>query len=112
MADLQARLGERPKVGVVAAGTATSVRPDTLANRTTVHVNLPADVVAQLGKGYLVLLTNRFPQFGYPYLAPYWTPGTNGFDIALVETSLANGSTVEYARANRNYLVDWIVVKR
>jgi hypothetical protein len=58
------------------------------------------------------MLTNRFPQNGYPYLAPYWSPGTGGFDITLVETTLANGSTMEYARAIRSYLVDWIVVKR
>jgi hypothetical protein len=75
-------------------------------------VTLPAEVAAQIGKDSVVMLTNRFPQYGYPFLAPYWMPGTGGFDIALVETSLANGSIVQYAHANRNYQVDWVVVRR
>jgi hypothetical protein len=110
--DLQGRLDDLQKVRIIAAGTATWIRPDSLANRTSVHVKLPPAVTAQLGKDYVVMLTNRFPQTGHPYLAPYWSPGVGGFDISLVETTLANGSTVEYARATRNYLVDWIVVKR
>jgi hypothetical protein len=111
VADLQARLGEIQKARLVAAGTATWVRPGVLANRTSVHVTLSADVTAQLGKDYVVMLTNRFPQGGYPYLAPYWTPGSGGFDITLVDTALGNGGSAEYAGANKNYLVDWIVVK-
>jgi hypothetical protein len=112
VAKLRGRLSELQTVRIVAAGTATWTRPDVLANRTSVHVKLPAEVTAQLGKDYVVMLTNRFPQTGYPYLAPFWSPGAGGFDITLVETTLANGSAVEYAQATRNYLVDWIVVKR
>jgi hypothetical protein len=112
VAELQDRIGQLQKVRVVAAGTATWIRPGVLANRTSVHVTLAADVTAQLGKDYVVILTSRFPQGGYPYLAPYWTPGSGGFDITLVDTALGNGESAEYAGANKNYLVDWIVVKK
>ena len=110
--DLQARLGELQKIRIVAAGTATWVRPGVLANRTSVHVTLPAEVTAQLGKDYVVMLTDRFAQNGYPYLTPYWTSGTGGFDITLVDTTLGNGGSAEYTGGTKNYLVDWIVVTK
>jgi hypothetical protein len=102
--------GQSPRI--VAAGTATWTRPEALSNRTSVRVQLPADVAAQLGKDFIVLLTNRFPQAGYPYFAAYWTPATGGFDVTLVEPTLPNGGVVSYANGNRTYLVDWIVVKK
>lgn len=97
---------------IVASGTATWTRPDVLTNGTSVHVALPAEIAARLGKDDVVLLTNRLPQSGYPYFAPSWSPSQGGFEITLVETTLANGGAMEYARAGRTYLVDWVVVRR
>jgi hypothetical protein len=72
----------------------------------------PADASAKLGTEHVVLLTNRFPQNGYAYLAPHWSPEAGGFAVTLVETTLANGSVVEYAGASRTDLVDWVLVTR
>lgn len=99
-----------PQIAMV--GTATWTRPDILENRTGVRVALPPDIARQLGEDYVVILTNRFPKDGYPYLATYWTPADNGFEIRLVEPTLPQGGKISYASANRNYLVDWIVVKK
>jgi hypothetical protein len=112
VAELQAKLGDRPNPRIVAAGTATWTRPEVLANRTSVRVELPADMAAHIGKDYIVILTNRFPQAGYPYLATYWAPAQNGFDVSLVEPTIPTGGNVSYASANKTYLVDWIVVTK
>jgi hypothetical protein len=112
IAELQARLNEMQKVRILAAGTATWTRPQSLENKTSVRVKLPADVTAQLGKDYIVLLTNRFPTGGYPYFAPFWKAAPDGFDITLVDPSLGNGDAAGYDNPNKTYLIDWVVVKK
>jgi hypothetical protein len=112
VAELQARLNEMQKVRIVAAGTATWTRPQDQANKTTVRVKLPADVTAQLGKDYIVLLTNRFPTGGYPYFAPFWKTAPDGFDITLVDPALGNGESASYDNPNKTYGIDWVVVKK
>ncbi len=108
VAELQARLGE-PRI--VAAGTATWTCPRILKNETSTRVKLPAEVVAGLGKNYIVLLTNRFPG-GYPYFDPVWQTAADGFDITLIDTTLSETMSASYGNRNRTYLVDWIVVKK
>src|SRR5690348_12715292 len=67
VADLRKEVaGLRAQPRVVAAGTATWTRPDVLANRTSVRVPLPAEIVAHLGTDYVVALGNRLPGDGYP----------------------------------------------
>ena len=82
-------------------------------NATNVRVQLKADVAARLGDDYIVLLTNRFPTGGYPFFAPYWKRAKDGFDITLVDVTLAPESVVSYAfNKNKTYLIDWIVVQK
>jgi len=83
-----------------------------LDNRATTRVKLGADVVAALGDNYIVLLTVRLNVGGYPYLVPYWRKAADGFDIFLVDTSLGNLETASYAGRDREYIVDWAVVKK
>ena len=112
VAELKTQVGEVPKQHIVAAGTATWTRPEHQANKTTTRVKLPAEVVAGLGKDYIVLLTNHFPKGGHPFFAAYWSPATDGFDIALADAELGDGTTAAYSNPNKTYLIDWIVVKK
>jgi cell division protein FtsB len=112
VAELKTQVGELQKQRIVAAGTATWTRPELQANTTTTRVKLPADIVAGLGKDYIVLLTNHFPKGGYPYLSAYWSATTDGFDITLADVEIADGTTATYSNKNRTYLIDWVVVKK
>ncbi len=104
---LQARL-DGPRV--VAAGTATWTRPASQKNDTSTRVKLPAEVVAALGKDYIVLLTSRLPS-GDPYFVPHWKAAPDGFDITPVDTAVTATTPASYA-VRRTYLIDWIVVKK
>jgi hypothetical protein len=97
---------------LVAAGTATYVRPANQDNKRAVRVKLPAEIAAHLADDYIVLLTNRFPTGGYPFLSAYWRPATDGFDILLVDVELGQDTTASYVNPNTKYLVDWLVVKK
>lgn len=110
--ELQARQNDMEKVRIAAAGTATWTRPQWQENKSAVRVKLPAEVTAQLGKDYIVLLTTRLPTGGYPYFAPFWKAAPDGFDIILVDPSLANGGSASYDNPNKTYLIDWVVVKK
>jgi hypothetical protein len=80
-------------------------------NATSVRVQLNRDIAARIGEEYIVLLTPRFT--GFPYYVPYWKKAKDGFDIMLVDTSLAQGGTVSYIfEVNREFPVDWIVVRK
>jgi len=109
MAELQKRVGE-PTPRIVAAGTVTWKCPDLVKNDSSTRVNLPRDVVAGLGKDYIVLLTPRLPG-GYPYFVPHWKVATDGFDIAPVDTTVSATTPAGYG-VNRTYLIDWAVVKK
>jgi hypothetical protein len=65
-----------------------------------------------LGDDYIVLITNRFPAGGFPFLDAYWKKAKDGFDILLVDASIADGTSASYANKNKNYLIDWIVDKK
>jgi hypothetical protein len=112
LAELTKQVSELQRPRIVAAGTATWVRPRMQANRTSTRVKLPAEIVAGLGTDYVVVLTSRFPTGGYPYFASYWKSASDGFDITLVDPSLGDGSSSMYVNPNTSYLVDWIVVKK
>jgi len=111
--DLQARMSQLEIPRIIAAGTATFHLGAVQDNSTNTRVKLAADVVAQLGKDYIVLLTNRYPTGGYPFFDPYWKLAKDGFDITLVDTTLGPNSTSSYEyNKNRTFLIDWIVVKK
>jgi hypothetical protein len=97
---------------IIAAGTATFVRPETQDNTAKTHVKLNAEIASKLGEDYLVLLTNRYPTGGYPYFSVYWKLAKDGFDIYLVDSTLNWGTTASYTNNNRTYLIDWVVVKK
>ena len=97
---------------LVAAGTATYVRPAIQDNKRAVRVKLPAEIAAHLGDDYIVLLTNRFPTGGYPFFSVYWRPAADGFDISLVDVEVGGGTTASYDNPNTKYLVDWLVIKK
>jgi hypothetical protein len=107
--ELQKQVGE-PKPRIVAAGTATWTCPDLVKNTKSTRVQLPRDVVAGLGKDYIVLLTNRLPS-GYPYFVPHWKLAPDGFDITPVDTTVSATTPAGYG-VNRTYLIDWVVVKK
>jgi hypothetical protein len=109
VAELHARARE-PRI--VAGGTATYTRPEYQDNRINVLVKLPAEVTEKLGEDYIVLLTSRFPVGGFPYFAAYWKKAALGFEITVVDTTISWGSKTAYANKNKDYLVDWIVVKK
>jgi hypothetical protein len=77
-----------------------------------VRVKLPAEIAAHLGNDYIVLLANRFPIGGYPFFSAYWRPAPDGFDIALVDVEIGDGTTASYGNPNSKYLVDWLVIKK
>lgn len=106
---LQKQVGE-PTPRIIAAGTATWRCPDLVKNDTSTRVNLPRDVVAGLGKDYIVLLTPRLPG-GYPYFVPHWKLATDGFDITPVDTTVSATTPAGYG-VNRTYIIDWAVVKK
>jgi hypothetical protein len=109
LAELQKQVGEQ-KPRIVAAGTATWRCPDLVRNDSSTRVKLPADVVAGLGKEYIVLLTNRLPG-GYPYFVPHWKVAPDGFDITPVDTTVSATTPAGYG-VNRTYVIDWAVVKK
>jgi hypothetical protein len=107
--DLQKKINESPRI--VAAGTATWKLGKAQNNSTAVRVQLKDEIAARLGEDFIVLLTNRYS--GYPYYSPYWKKTNDGFDITLVDPTLAPDGTVSYIiNVNRTFLVDWIVVKK
>ena len=97
---------------LVAAGTATYVRPEIQDNKRAVRVKLSAEIAAHLGDDYLVLLTNRLPTGGYPYFSAYWRPAADGFDISLIDVEVGGDTTASYENPNTKYLVDWLVIKK
>jgi hypothetical protein len=107
--ELQKQVGEQ-KPRIVAAGTASWKCPDLQKNSLSTRVKLPGDIVAGIGKDYIVLLTNRLPG-GFPYFVPHWKPAPDGFDITPVDTTVTETSPAGYG-VNRTYLVDWVVVKK
>jgi hypothetical protein len=109
LAELQKQVGEQ-KPHIVAAGTATWKCPDIQRNDSSTRVKLPNDVVAGLGKDYIVLLTNRLPG-GFPYFVPHWKLAPDGFDITPVDTTVTATTPAGYG-VNRTYLIDWVVVKK
>ncbi len=112
LADLK-KLAGAPNPRIVAAGTATWTRPREQANNTYTRVKLDPGVTAQLGKDYIVLLTNRSPVGGYPWFDCYWQIASDGFDITLVDPTITGGSqTASYENRNTSYLIDWVVVKK
>ena len=110
MADRNSSTAHAPQL--VAAGTATYVRPAIQDNKRTVRVKLPVEIAAHLGDDYIVLLTNRFPTGGYPFFSVYWRRATDGFDISLVDVEINEGTTASYGNPNTKYLVDWLVIKK
>jgi outer membrane murein-binding lipoprotein Lpp len=109
VAELRKQVGEQ-KPHIVAAGTASWRCPDLQRNVLSTRVKLPGDIVAGLGKDYIVLLTNRLPS-GYPYFVPHWKLAPDGFDITPVDTAVSETTPAGYG-VNRTYLIDWIVVKK
>lgn len=98
---------------IVAAGTATFRMRAEQDNATFTHVKLAADVAAKLGDDYIVLISSRFPNGGYPFFTPYWKPAQGGFDVTMVDPTLGPGGTASYTtNANRMFPIDWIVVKK
>jgi hypothetical protein len=99
---------------IVAAGTAVYTRPNVQDNTTVAHVKLPADIAKGIGEDYIVLLTMRAPVGGYPYFNCYWRKSDAGFDILLADTTVTGpgGRTASYTNRNKDYPVDWIVVKK
>lgn len=97
---------------IIAVGTASFDRPRTFDNQAAVHVKLAAEVASKLGEDYIVLLTPRLPEGGYPYLTPFWKKNSDSFDIIPVDTSLAPPNFVEYSGKNKTHLIDWLVIKK
>jgi hypothetical protein len=112
LADLKKQIGEARGPRIVAAGTAVWTRPQWQANSTNTRVKLNPEIAAQLGKDYIVLLTNRSPVGGYPWFSCYWKIARDGFDVTLVDPTIAGGSSSSYDNNNTSYLVDWAVVKK
>jgi len=112
LADLKKQIGEMGKSRIVAAGTATYTRPAFQDNKSFSRVKLSAETASKLGDDYIVLLTNRFPTGGYPYFEAYWKRSADGFDIYLVDISMADGTSASYDNPNSKYLIDWAVVKK
>jgi hypothetical protein len=102
------------KPRLVAAGTATFTRPKVMANTVRSRVKLSSDIVKGLGEEYVVLLTMRTPTGGYPYSNCYWKTAADGFDIAVIDSTVTGpgGETASYSNPNNTYLVDWAVVKK
>lgn len=97
--------------GVVAAGTAIWKLGKMQDNSTSVRVQLKEGIASKLGEDYVVLLTPRFT--GFPYYSAYWKKANDGFDILLVDASLGRTGSVSYIfNVNRDYPVDWVVVKK
>lgn len=112
LADLKQQVTGRQGPRIVAAGTATWTRPRWQANDTNTRVKLSPEIAAQLGTNYIVLLTNRSPVGGFPWFVCYWSIATDGFNITLVDPTLALGGSASYDNNNMKYLVDWAVVKK
>jgi len=112
VAELKTQMSELQKNRIVSAGTATWTRPELQANKTNTRVKLPADIAAGLGKDYVVLLTSHYPKGGFPYFGTYWKAASDGIDITLVDIQINDGTTASYDNPNREYLIDWVIVKR
>lgn len=113
LAELKKQVSDLQKPRIIAAGTATWERPRVQANNTSKRVKLAPEIAAQLGKEYIVLLTNRFPAGGYPWFDCYWKVADDGFDITLVDPTIVGGlQTASYTNGTTEYLIDWIVVKK
>jgi hypothetical protein len=98
---------------IVAAGTAKFLMGAQQDNATFTHVKLAADVAAKLGDDYIVMVSSRFPNGGYPFFTPLWKPAKEGFDVTMVDVTLGPNSTESLAfNPNKTFLVDWIVVKK
>jgi hypothetical protein len=112
LADLKSQLATLQKTRIVAAGTATFTRPDVMDNTTRSKVKLSGDIAKGLGEDYIVLLTLRTPKGGYPYFNCYWKNTDDGFEIAVIDTTIAGGNSASYDNRNKSYLIDWAVIKK
>jgi hypothetical protein len=108
--ELQKQIAEQsPRI--VAAGTATWKLGKAQNHTTSVRVQLKDEVASRLGDDYLVILTSRHT--GYPFYSAYWKKAKDGFDIILVDPTVAPGGSVSYIfNVNNDFPVDWIVVKK
>jgi hypothetical protein len=110
VADLQARVNQMQAIRIVAAGTATIKLPGIQDNKQKVRVKLPPDIVARLGTGCIVELTNRSPTGG-SFFVPYWKPAADGFDILVADPSMSGEYQIT-PRDKQPYYIDWIVVQK
>jgi hypothetical protein len=96
---------------IVAAGTAIWKLGNAQNNRTSVRVQLKHEFAAKIGTDYIVLLTPRYT--GFPYYSAYWKKAKDGFEIYLVDPEIGSTGSRSYLfEVNRDYPVDWIVVKK
>ena len=96
---------------IVAAGTAIWKLGKAQHNSTSVRVQVKDEIASKLGEDYIVLLTPRYT--GYPYYSAYWKKANDGFDVFLVDPEIGSTGSRSYLfEVNRNYPVDWIVVKK
>ncbi len=113
LTELKNQLAALQKPRIVAAGTATFTRPNEMDNTVRSRVKLSSDIVKGLGEDHVVLLTMRTPKGGYPYFNCYWQKADDGFDIAVIDTTVTGpgGTTASYSNRNNAYLIDWAVFK-
>lgn len=105
--------GQKPPAEprIVAAGTAIWKLGRAQNNSTSVRVQLRDEIAAKVGDDYIVLLTTRYT--GFPYYSAYWKKAKDGFDIFLVDPEIGSTGSRSYLfEVNRDYPVDWIVVKK
>jgi len=112
VSERQSQLSEIRQSRVVAAGTVGWTLPKLQDNKSNVRVKLATEIVAKLGDDYIVLLTRRIPVGAYPCLIPYWQKANDGFDVTLADPAVSPTTPVEYGIRNKNYLIDWIVVRK
>ncbi len=112
LTELKDQVAALQKQRVVAAGTATYTRSDEMDNTRRSRVKLSKDIVKGLGEDYVVLLTMRIPTGGHPYFNCYWKSADDGFDIAVIDTTLIERSSATYTNRNNTYLIDWVVIKK
>jgi len=114
LTELKNQVAALQKQRIVAAGTATYTRPDVMDNTVRSRVKLSSGIVKGLGEDYVVLLTMRTPKGGYPYFNCYWKSTGDGFDIAVIDTTVTGpgGTTAGYTNRNNTYQIDWAVIKK
>jgi hypothetical protein len=112
VAELRTEFASLQRPRIVAAGTAAWKRPDVQDNRTATRVKLSGEITALLGESCIVLVSNRYPVGGYPWFVPYWKKANDGFDIYLADVEVGGGTTASYENRNKDYLIDWVVVKK